>query len=58
MKISRFEILAFTGYGCDVVATATTWNKARKLQKVSPGSVIYDTERDITVDHNGYIIED
>lgn len=55
---ARFEIIAFTGYGCDVIAVATTWNKARKAAKGFPGSVIYDNERDIRVDINGYLIED
>lgn len=30
MKARRFEIIEFTGYGCDTVATASTWNRAVK----------------------------
>lgn len=55
---SRFEIIAFTGYGCDIIAVATTWDKARKAAKGFPGSVIYDNERDTRVDYNGNLIED
>lgn len=54
---ARFEIIAFTGYGCDIIAVATTWNKARKAAKGFPGSVIYDNERDLTVDQDGNLIE-
>lgn len=58
MKTSRFEIIAFTGYGCVTVATATTWNKARKAASSHPGAIIYDNERDIRVDQDGNLIED
>ena len=58
MNPNRFEIIAFTGYSCDVVATASTWNEARKAAKGFPGSVIYDNERELRVDQDGNLIED
>ena len=53
----RYEVIAFTGYGCVTVKITSTWNRAVKAAKEYKSVVIYDNETDESFDIDGCIID-